>query len=311
MILRHRWIPTLGLFLLFGFLLQACSPRGVGKDSPPTRVSDGRRVVAIGDLHGDLEAAWAALRLAGAMDQAGHWSGADLILVQTGDILDRGDDEAEIWELFDRLAEEARAAGGAIYLLNGNHELMNAYQDFRYVTEGGFADFGDTPAPSSPDSLFLAMEPEEQGRAAAFLPGGPAALRLARQNVVQVVGETLFVHGGLLPANLELGLDSLNAQAHGWLRGERPEPEWIRGEDSPVWARVYSREPDPAACDALSAVLEALELERMVVGHTVQNSGITAFCGGRVWAIDVGMAEAYGGRPEVLEIQGASVRSLR
>jgi hypothetical protein len=234
-----------------------------------------------------------------------------MILVQTGDILDRGDDEVEIWDLFDRLAQEARKAGGAVYLLNGNHELMNAYQDFRYVTEGGFADFRNTPPPSSPDSAFLALPPEEQGRAAAFLPGGPAALRLAKQNIVQVVGRTLFVHGGLLPPNVVLGLDSINAQARAWLRGERPEPEWVRGEDSPVWARIYSRDPDQAACDTLCSVLQSLGLDRMVVGHTVQSSGITAFCGGRVWAIDVGMADAYGGTPEVLEIKGKSVRSLR
>lgn len=268
-------------------------------------------MVAIGDLHGDLRAAWAALQLAGAMDQDGGWTGGNLVLVQTGDILDRGDDEWEIWELFDRLAAEADAAGGAIYLLNGNHELMNAYQDFRYVTEGGFADFADTPPPFSPDSAFLALEPEHQGRAAAFLPGGPAALRLARQNVAQVVGNTLFVHGGILPQNVSLGLDSLNAQAREWLEGKRPQPDWVRGEDSPVWARLYSREPDAAACDTLCQVLEGLGLERMVVGHTVQEAGVTAFCGGRVWAIDVGMAEAYGGQPEVLEIRGNAVQSIR
>ncbi len=299
------------VFLFLFFFLLACSSKGIEQSEPPSRVPGGPRVVAVGDLHGDLGAARAALQLAGAMDQEDHWIGGDLILVQTGDILDRGDDELEIWELFDRLAEEARASGGAIYLLNGNHELMNAYQDFRYVTEGGFLDFRDTPLPSSPDSALLALSPDRQGRAAAFLPGGSAALRMAGQNIALVVGETLFVHGGILPSNLTLGLDSLNAQAREWLRGERPEPEWVRGEESPVWARLYSRQPDPAACDTLCWTLEELELERMVVGHTVQESGITGFCGGRVWAIDVGMADAYGGRPEVLEIREGRVQSLR
>jgi hypothetical protein len=49
----------------------------------------------------------------------------------------------------------------------------------------------------------------------------------------------------------------------------------------------------------------------MVVGHTVQGAGITSYCGGRVWCIDVGMAEHYGGIPEVLEIRGDVVRGLR
>ena len=306
---RFRRAPA--LLFLCSFFLPACSSTGVDKNSPVTRVPGASRVVAMGDLHGDLEAAREALQLAGAMDEEGHWTGGDLVLVQTGDILDRGDDELEIWELFDGLKEEAEAAGGAIYLLNGNHELMNAYQDFRYVTEGGFADFSDTLPPDSPDSAFLALPPDERGRAAAFLPGGPASLRLARQNVAQVVGNTIFVHGGILSRNVTLSLDSLNVQARDWLQGKRPEPEWVRGADSPVWARIYSKDPDSAACDTLCQVLEALEVERMVVGHTVQKSGITAFCGGRVWAIDVGMARAYGGRPEVLEIIGNSVQSIR
>jgi hypothetical protein len=49
----------------------------------------------------------------------------------------------------------------------------------------------------------------------------------------------------------------------------------------------------------------------MVVGHTVQEGGITGYCGGRVWAIDVGLAEHYGGRPEVLEIREGRVCSLK
>jgi hypothetical protein len=269
------------------------------------------RIVAVGDLHGDLEATQHALRLAGAMDETGNWAGGRMVLVQTGDILDRGDEEPEILDLFDSLAVQARAAGGAVILLNGNHELMNAYQDFRYVTDDGFIDYDGTPAPLTPDSAFLALDVSRQGRAAAFLPGGAVALRFAQRNTAVAVGNTIFVHGGILPANVDLGLDSLNARVRAWLLGEIPQPEWIRGDSSPVWTRLYSDEPNQDACDTLSIVLERLGMERMVVGHTVQQTGITAFCGGRVWAIDVGMARHYGGRPEVLEIREDVVRSLR
>ncbi len=269
------------------------------------------RIVAVGDLHGDLEATRQALLLAGAMDETGHWVGGQMVLVQTGDILDRGDEEPEMLALFDSLEVEARAAGGGVLLLNGNHELMNVYQDFRYVTEDGFLDYDGTPAPVNPDSAFLALDSSRQGRAAAFSPGGPMARRFAQRNTAVAVGNTIFVHGGILPANVDLGLDSLNARVRAWLLGEIPQPEWIRGDSSPVWTRLYSDEPSQDACDTLSIVLQRLGMERMVVGHTVQQTGITAFCGGRVWAIDVGMARHYGGRPEVLEIRENVVRSLR
>ena len=70
------------------------------------------RIVAIGDLHGDLGATRQALRLAGAIDEKDHWVGGDLILVQTGDQLDRGDGEQAILELLDRLQDEAVATSG-------------------------------------------------------------------------------------------------------------------------------------------------------------------------------------------------------
>jgi hypothetical protein len=307
-VLRHAGTAPAFLALL---LVVACSTSPFAKPGLRSVYPEVPRIVAVGDIHGDIAAARRALRLAGAVDADGHWSGGRLVLVQTGDILDRGDDEPEILALFDSLAVEARASRGAVLVLNGNHEFMNVYQDFRYVSEDGFADYGDTPPPETPDSAFLALDPARRGRAAAFLPGGPVARRFARRNTAVVVGNTLFVHGGFLPANVDLGLDSLNAQGRAWLRGEIPQPDWIRGDDSPVWTRLYSAAPSQDVCDTLSRVLERMGVARMVVGHTVQRTGITAFCGGRVWAIDVGMARAYGGRPEVLEIKGDAVRSLR
>jgi hypothetical protein len=40
----------------------------------------------------------------------------------------------------------------------------------------------------------------------------------------------------------------------------------------------------------------------MVVGHSVQDHGITSACGDTVWRIDVGLARLYGGPIEVLEL---------
>jgi hypothetical protein len=269
------------------------------------------RIVAIGDLHGDLDATRAALRLAGAIDSLDRWIGADLVLVQTGDVLDRGDDEEAIIRLFERLAEEADAAGGAVHALNGNHELMNAYYDYRYVTDGGYADFEDVTVVETVDSLLATLEPEQRARAQALRPGGEFAGLLAERNIFLIIGNTLFTHGSVLPEHVDLGLDQMNGEIQAWLRNEAPQPEWIRGDRSPVWNRLYSDGPDLAACDTLASVLDRLDVKRLVVGHTVQDAGITAYCGGRVWCIDVGMAEHYGGRPEALEIRGDAVRGLR
>ncbi|MEM1348461.1 MAG: metallophosphoesterase, partial [Myxococcota bacterium] len=63
-----------------------------------------RRIVAVGDLHGDLEATRAALSLAGVLGAEDAWVGGQTILVQTGDVLDRGSDEQAILDLLDALA---------------------------------------------------------------------------------------------------------------------------------------------------------------------------------------------------------------
>jgi hypothetical protein len=288
----------------------ACSLACAGCDGDGSRGFP-ERIVAIADLHGDLEAARAALRLGGAVDGEDRWVGGKLVVVQTGDILDRGDQEQAIMDLFQRLAVEAERAGGAVHVLNGNHELMNAYSDLRYVTEGGFADFQGLGEGESADSVLASFEPLQRARVAAFRPGGPMAGVLAERTFTAIVGNTLFVHGGILPEHVDLGLESMEAEVRAWLLDQAPQPDWVRGDRSPVWTRLYSAQPDLAACDTLDMVLNRLGVERMVVGHTVQTTGITAFCGGRVWCIDVGMAAHYGGRPEVLEIRGNVVRGLR
>ena len=60
---------------------------------------------------------------------------------QVGDQLDRGDNELEILYFLERLQQEAQAAGGALHVMNGNHETMNAQGRFRYSTQEGTAVF--------------------------------------------------------------------------------------------------------------------------------------------------------------------------
>ena len=182
---------------------------------------DEQRIVAFGDVHGDLEAARGALRLAGAIDEQDRWIGGDLIVVQTGDQLDRGDQEQAILDLFESLRIESEAAGGAFHALLGNHELLNARLDLRYVTDGGYADFMDVVEYHPSDSVqvwdrssasfrsstLAEFEPHQRARVAAFMPGGPYANLLAERQVILQVGENVFVHGGVLPEHVAYGID--------------------------------------------------------------------------------------------------------
>ncbi len=267
------------------------------------------RVVAIGDLHGDLEAARRVLGLAGAIDANGGWIGKNLVVVQTGDQIDRGDDDRKILDFFEKLAGEAKEKGGEIRSLLGNHEVMNAMFDFRYVTAGGLSAFTDIRA-NVP--RVEGLEAVQRGRAAAFAPGtGPYAAMLAKRPVMTRVGDSLFVHGGILPKHVRYGLDRINASTRAWLEGKETQPLPILvAEDGPIWTRMYSAAPSREDCQKLDEVLRLLHAKRLVMGHTVQKPKISAACDDRAWRIDVGLAKVYGGPVQALEIRGDVVTVL-
>src|SRR5437660_8141028 len=57
------------------------------------------RIVAVGDVHGDLAQFTVVLRSAGVIDRDNNWSGGKTHLVQDGDLLDRGPDSRQLIEL--------------------------------------------------------------------------------------------------------------------------------------------------------------------------------------------------------------------
>jgi len=301
-----KFLSSVVAFFFFSF----SSLFVVAGDQLPTRFPQARRIVAIGDVHGDLGAARSALVLAGAIGEKDQWIGGDLVVVQTGDQLDRGDEEQAILDFFYRLADEAQGAGGAFHILNGNHELMNIALDLRYVTPGGYQDFADTPH-NAQDPELAEYKPEHRGRVAAFRPGGPYAMMFSKRNTIVIVGDSAFVHGGILPKHVDYGLEKFNEEVRAWAAGTSPKPVDIQTKTSPVWTRLYSMGPDESACETLSETLAALKVNRLVVGHTVQKNGIQSYCNDQVWCVDVGMAAFYGGPIQVLEILDGKVRIIQ
>jgi hypothetical protein len=189
--------------------------------------SEDRRLVAIADLHGDLAAGFRALRLAGLVDPAGAWSGGDAILVQTGDLVDRGGEAKQLYELFQRLAREARAQGGEVYNLLGNHETMNMLGDVRYVNRTDYLHFGGAKA-----------------RARAFSAAGELGRWLRSLPVALHLGDTVFVHAGITKQWATKGIETINTLAHTALSstaGTAFRPS-ILSAHGPVWCVPGTRE---------------------------------------------------------------------
>jgi len=254
------------------------------------------RVVAVGDLHGDLDNALATLRLAGVVDAQGHWSAGSATLVQTGDVTDRGPDSRALIDLMRRLQTESQAAGGQVVALLGNHEVMNLTGDWRYVHPGDIDAFGGVEA-----------------RKAALGPSGEYGKWLLARPVAASVGDVVFVHGGIRASVAERGLDAINQGVHASLRGQASDAtrQALLGSEGPLWFRGYVSGPEPAACAELGKALESLGKTRMVVGHTTRRDGrIQSRCDGRLQVIDVGIADAYGGNLAAWVLDGDDARAV-
>ncbi|MES2639680.1 MAG: metallophosphoesterase [Myxococcota bacterium] len=265
-----------------GATAPAAAPPPEGRPAP-------ERLVAIGDLHGDLASALAVFRLAGLVDATGAWAGGKTWLVQTGDITDRGPDSRGVIALMRRLQGEARAAGGEVVPLLGNHEVMNLNGDWRYVSPEDLASYGG-----------------EAARKAAYAPTGDDGAWLLAQDGVARVGGTVFAHGGVDARWARLGVRGLNATIRAALLGQGP-PE-VLGSDGPLWNRTYLLSDPVTACAELGRALTELGATRMVVGHTTQDSGrVAERCGGQLWGIDTGISAHYGGHLAALEIRGDAV----
>lgn len=210
---------------------------------------------AIGDLHGDLERAHAALALVGLTNSSHQWTGGSATLVQTGDLVDRGPQSLEVLGLFESLEAQARDAGGHLQRLLGNHEVLNMEGDVRYVHPAELRKVGGSRSWSA---LF---EPR-QGTVASKLTKYPTA-------VVAGVGacRTLFVHGGLQPQYLrgdggwKAQLAALNEQFKGGLLLARSKAGVggadarrkldLIGSEGPVWYRGFALGSEGAVSDGV------------------------------------------------------------
>jgi len=258
------------------------------------------RLISVADLHGDFQRAVQILAHAGLIDRDSHaWIGGDSVLIQTGDIVDRGDNAKQIYQLFFSLREQALQAGGKVINLLGNHEIMNLKHDWRYVSEGDIAGFGG-----------------EEQREQAWSSTGWLGSQVRKFPVAVIVENILFVHAGILPDIVaHRSLDSLNDDVHLEIAGSFTE--WARasprsellGPRGPVWARDYAR-GGAAACSKLKDVLSRLGARRMVVGHTIQKDfRAHTRCDGQIILADTAISQTYGGAMSYLEHEkgGATV----
>ena len=266
-------------------------------------VTEWSRIVAFGDIHGDMAALKTCLRIAGVIDRESDlWiAEAGTLLVSCGDVLDVGRDDWKCLKFLRKLKDQARDQGGDVSLVLGNHEILNILGDLRFANP--LAAYDVLEDLRRHGSFHSGVTNATLARAKAFKPGGRGARMIADlcgpSPVVLVVGDVAFCHGGLVAKALDVDgfrgsapskLKQLNALAADWLSGtaKRIPAALVPSAVSPVWNRAYSQpagaEPQTHVCDAARTALQALECTRMVIGHTPQiSAGVNAACCGAVY----------------------------
>ena len=209
------------------------------------------RVVAVGDIHGEIDGFDSVLRAARLIDAEGRWVGGDAILVQTGDVTDRGPRVRAVMDRLRALSRQAPDDGGRVVALLGNHEVSNLSHLFdesstpAEVYHQTWADFAGADAEKRQKRAYRrwyrwqqtypgCVKPENKGwidnHAAwsedhppgfveyiqAISPGGEYGAWLRGLEVAAEVDGSVFVHGGISPTLLKLGygsVDEINAAA--------------------------------------------------------------------------------------------------
>ncbi len=298
-------------FLLIGVLGGTASADSAASAKPATAATATTtqdvfqgvaRVVAIGDIHGDFERLQQVLRLCKLTDAQDQWIGGKAHLVQTGDVLDRGPDSKKALDLLMALEPQARRAGGAVHALIGNHEFMIMSGDLRYASNGELAAFGagirSTPVGSDPGAEFPVYRQ-------AFSPTGKYGQWIMGHNAVIKINDTLFMHGGLSPRFMNRKLRDLNDAVRDELAGRRDARSGVGANpEGPLWYRGLAESMQPQAVQTFFTDLSrAQAAQRIVMGHTIQEHGITLREDGRLALIDVGMSRwTLSGQPACLQL---------
>ena len=201
------------------------------------------RVVAIGDIHGDIGALRQAFQLAGATNASGEWIGGTLTIVQMGDLIGRSDDERQVLDFIFDLQRKAARAGGTVHALIGNHEVFGGRLDNQAVGPNPFPAWESVPGLRRDDPRLTHLLPHERARGAALMPGGPYARQIAAFPVVLKIRDTVFVHGGVVPRWARTAWSASTSEVRQWLLGKGPEPDSALGVDDGdrvMWTRQFS-----------------------------------------------------------------------
>ena len=274
-----------------------------------------KKIIAVGDIHGDFEHLFTILNRLKIIDQDNNWIGGDTIVVQTGDVLDDGGrgydinkkehsaDEIAIYNLLINLNIQANKMGGAVLMCIGNHEIVNIFENnVDYVNFYTKKYYSDVLNINRKNVISVGSEMAKK-------------LSCVLKSVIKI-GNIYFCHGGIsykLYNNVmqskrwpsfDRFIEHINRVLPKILNGNielySEELDFIKNIS---WDRDYGGfMPNEFVCDDFNKIFG--KHGKLVIGHTVQPQGINSICDNRIFRIDTAISRAFGGinKLEALEI---------
>lgn len=264
------------------------------KDKLQNEKSDFRkagRQLAISDIEGSFGAFRKLLQGNHVIDENFNWIFGDAHLVLTGDFFDRGDMVTEVLWLIYSLEDKAKAAGGYVHFVLGNHEIMNLNGDLRYVHPKYF----HHASLLNENYMTLYGEQSELGR------------WLRTKNVIQKVGDVLYVHGGVsaIMNTMELPVAKVNELVRPFYADTsyiypNAVVDLLYSDLGPFWYRGYYTGSIKATQQTIDSTLHQYRARYIATGHTIIADTISTLFEKKVFNTDV---QHYKGHSEALYIE--------
>jgi len=263
-------------------------------ENEKTEYSGIGKLFIVSDIEGNFSAFRKLLQAGGIIDADYNWTFGNGHLVLTGDFVDRGSMVNEVLWLIYSLEDKAKAAGGYVHYILGNHEIMNLNGDLRYLhpkylESAGLLGEGFTS---------LIGEDTELGR------------WFRSKNVMEKINDILFVHGGVsAPVNrMDLSTTRLNKlvrpyYADSLMEFKNPNLDTLYSDLGPFWYRGYYKTNPSSEEETVNTTLRQYKVNRIATGHTVIADTISIRFGGRVINTDV---HHLGGHTEALLIENGN-----
>jgi hypothetical protein len=306
-------------------------------DMIPFQWQEVERVVAVGDVHGDLNALLKILYKKNLVDREGHWVGRDAHLVMIGDLINGGSGSLDVLDYLMELEKEVDFWGGKLHVLLGNHELRLLFGDVDALSHENLENLAREYYPSK-------VEMKNKVLRDFYYKSGRYFSWLSKKNLMEIINGVAFVHAGLNPLwflhkNQEEIFGQINTTArmliakgrrfnaidsrYYWTVGlhwnERVQDFSFAGDLGPAWDRGFGTREfrgegqhvipswnKSVRLNEFRNMMGDLGLHKMVVGHNPVRSGTLylnhPYWGKLVTVIDTKISEAFDGQLTAFEM---------